>query len=781
MFLLGLSKALHMKSLFKTTLWSLFIFVASQANASMVCPPDKYLRCDDDITDLYLTGKPTLFGSHSYLTPMYEDQYYTNACNVGHVLRKWFLDLNHNYQADQNEPTCYQNIYLSENNYGSIIVKFPKDIVVNCTEDIPYMKPEITSRPCDLMGVSYRDEVYELLGSAEEGCKKILRKFTVINWCDYNPNSPYGGSVWYGTQIIKVIDKQKPELTACKDVTIGFNEGCKSRVTLTNNAIDPGSCTSEKMSWIVEVDLWGDTKIDYYYSNIGSGIFFLPLQKVGEEIKVTLPDLIGYGKHKVTWRVKDACGNLTSCTTNFTTRDTKPPTPYCVQNVSVALDGKDPWKLKIPASMFSLGATDNCTATPYIKYSFSPDPADSMRFYDCTNAGFQYLTVYATDLMGNKDFCAVYLTVYDNGSCVNTLTAAGKVMQPSGRKVMAGSMTMQGNGGGFNVYGKIEDGAFLFKDVAIYNDMKFIPSKSGLDDALIDMADYDYFKRYLAGEDTLTQMGYLAADINDDKKVNARDFLLLKDLLVKGKRSFGREDWRFLPSYMKEKDINLANYNPIYDAKKFNGFLDFMAFAKGDLTETRPFETAARQASNIVLTAGETIVEDGKTLMPVLAGQQLSVSSALLSLDINAELISGLHPSIEIAEAAGSVSRLLIGDNAEFNVNEPLFYINMSDKAEVEVSGEIVMAGNRSSSPFVQNLTASVGFSQLYPNPSTDQFVLSGPKGAMYRITAVDGRPVSNGVIEGIQKVDVSQWQSGMYTVIVTAGDRQDVHKFLKL
>ena len=49
-----------------------------------------------------------------------------------------------------------------------------------------------------------------------------------------------------------------------------------------------------------------------------------------------------------------------------------------------------------------------------------------MRFYDCTNAGFQYLTVYATDLMGNKDFCAVYLTVYDNGSCVNTLTATRK-------------------------------------------------------------------------------------------------------------------------------------------------------------------------------------------------------------------------------------------------------------------------------------------------------------------------------------------------------------------
>ncbi|MBK7007221.1 MAG: hypothetical protein IPH36_00395 [Saprospiraceae bacterium] len=361
-----------MKRLLKTTIWVIALIFSYEINASMVCPPDKHLKCDDDISDLYLTGKPTLFGSHSYLTPVYEDQFFTNACNVGHVVRKWYLDLNHNYQADPSEPTCYQNIYLSENNYGSIIVKFPKDIVVNCLEDIPYMKPEITSRPCDLIGVSYRDEVFELLGSSEEGCKKILRKFTVINWCDYTPNSPYGGSVWYGTQVIKVIDKEKPEFTACKDVTIGFNEGCKARVTLSNNAIDPGNCSSEKMSWIVEVDLWGDTKIDYVYSNIGTGVFFLPLHKTGQEIKITLPELLGYGKHKVNWKVKDACGNLTGCSTNFTTMDNKPPTPYCVQNVSVAINGKDGTKLRVPASMFSLGALDNCTAAPYIKYSFRP-------------------------------------------------------------------------------------------------------------------------------------------------------------------------------------------------------------------------------------------------------------------------------------------------------------------------------------------------------------------------------------------------------------------------
>lgn len=99
-------------------------------------------------------------------------------------------------------------------------------------------------------------------------------------------------------------------------MTIGFNEGCKARVTLTNNAIDPGNCTSEKMSWIVEVDLWGDTKIDYVIPRLHLDIF-LPLHKTGQEIKITLPELLGYGKHKVNWKVKDACGNLTGCSTNL--------------------------------------------------------------------------------------------------------------------------------------------------------------------------------------------------------------------------------------------------------------------------------------------------------------------------------------------------------------------------------------------------------------------------------------------------------------------------------
>ncbi len=768
-----------MKRLLKTTIWVIALIFSYEINASMVCPPDKHLKCDDDISDLYLTGKPTLFGSHYYLTPVYEDQFFTNACNVGHVVRKWYLDLNHNYQADSSEPTCYQNIYLSENNYGTIIVKFPKDIIVNCLEDIPYMKPEITSRPCDLIGVSYRDEVYELLGSSEEGCKKILRKFTVINWCDYTPNSPYGGSVWYGTQVIKVIDKEKPEFTACKDVTIGFNEGCKSRVTLSNNAIDPGNCTSEKMSWIIEVDLWGDTKIDYVYSNIGTGIFFLPLQNTGQEIKITLPELLGYGKHKVNWKVKDACGNLTGCSTNFTTMDNKPPTPYCVQNVSVAIDGKDGTKLRVPASMFSLGALDNCTATQFIKYSFSANPADSLRFYDCSNAGYQYLTVYAIDLMGNKDFCAVNMTVYDNGSCSNTLTAAGKVMQPSGKKVMAGSMTMQGNAGNFNVYGQISEGAYNFKDVAIYNDMKFIPSKTGLDDAQVDISDYAYFKAYLAGDDTLSNYGLLAADINDDKKVNARDFLLLKDKLLKEKNSFGREDWRFIPSYMKEKDLSLQSYSPVYDAKKFNGFLDFTAFAKGDLTETRNETALPRSSITPVFVVGQSLTIDGNTYLPISFNKSVNLEAALIKLNLNENQIRQVNENFDWAGVGNSQFNLLLNESYNFAAAELLFLIEANSLSTVSINGELMDANTRQVYTLEQKLETVNNLAQIAPNPVSDRLSIKAPEGSYFAIRSIEGKVMVRGEVKQNESIDVTQIVSGLYFVELMIGHKSEVHKLI--
>ncbi|MBK8699920.1 MAG: T9SS type A sorting domain-containing protein [Saprospiraceae bacterium] len=770
-----------MKFLLKCTFLLFCSFTSSELTASMICPPDKYIRCDDDLHDLNLTGRPTLFGSHQYLTPVYEDQYYTNACNVGRVLRKWYLDLNHNYQADTYEPTCHQNIYISENNYGTIIVKFPKDIVVNCLDQIPYTGPEITSRPCDLMGVSYRDEVYNLLGSAEDGCKKILRKFTVINWCDYTPNNPFGGSVWYGTQVIKVIDKVKPVITKCEDLTFGFNNGCKSVVTLTNKATDDGACGSTHLSWIVEVDVWGDGKTDYVYSNTGVGQFYLPLIPVNDEVKVTLPVGLTYGKHKVIWRAKDACGNISSCATNFTTRDTKPPTPYCVQFVSVAIDGKDGSKLRVPASMFNLGASDNCSAQHHLRFSFSPNVADSVRYYDCTNAGFQYLTVYATDIMGNQDFCAVFMIVYDNGSCSNTLSAGGRVASPQGKMVKLGDMIMQGNKGNFNVYEKIEDGRFDFNNVAIYNDMQFIPSRTGIEAGQVDLVDYVMFKNYLMGTDTLTPLGYLAADINDDKKVNARDFILIKDFLLKNKTSFGPEDWRFFPSYIDLRKVSLSTYSPVYDTRKFNGFIDFTAIAKGDLSETLPTDDAfTRSDDPVKLSLANAITMDGKEYIPVNVEHEIVISGLKLVIDkaIEPFFIGENFESIVLENGA---TNILLVQNTHFKKGETMFYLPYADLKGMNMEGTVIEEGSFDKRSVKFSPLAGHNSSLAFPNPFGRQITIEAALGSYVEIYSVEGKIIHTfNMISTSQLVNTDDWKSGVYFVTVENHGNREIHKMMK-
>jgi hypothetical protein len=419
----------------------LFFAFLFTINASMICPPTKYIGCDDDIDNLNLTGRPTLFGSHKYLTPQYTDQSFANSCNVGHTIRRWFLDLNNNGYCESHEPTCYQDIFQADQTYSTVSIAYPKDITVSCMGDIPYSNPQITNGPCDLIGVSYKDQEFVLLGSGDEGCKKILRKFTIINWCNYNPNNPQS-STWTGTQVIKIVDKVKPTITGCKDVTIGFNQGCKSQITLTNKAIDEGSCASIKLYWIAEVDLYSDGVTDFVYSNSGIGDFFLPQKNNNEEIKIVLPGLYGNGLHKIVWKVKDSCGNLTSCSSTIVTKDTKAPLAYCPGQVSVGV-GNDGHKVRVGAAMFNFGSTDNCTAPQYIRTSFSSNVADSTKFFDCSNAGFQELNVYFHDLSGNFNYCKIALTVYDNNGCLGNLSLQGKIMSYQGKPVWKSSLASE--------------------------------------------------------------------------------------------------------------------------------------------------------------------------------------------------------------------------------------------------------------------------------------------------------------------------------------------------
>lgn len=763
-----------MKYIYSIAFIMLFTFAAS---ASMICPPTKYISCSDDIDNLNLTGKPTLFGSHKYFIPKYTDQYFTNACNVGHVIRRWYIDLNNNGYCENSEPTCYQDIFLEDQTYNTVTIAYPKDITVSCQADIPYTSPLITNGPCDLIGVSHTDQEFILLGGTEDGCKKILRKFTIINWCNYNPNSTTN-QVWTGTQVIKVVDKVKPEIIACKDVTIGFNEGCKSRVTLTNKATDEGNCASVKLYWIVEIDLYADGVRDLYYANSESGDFFLPQKNNNEEIKITLPGLYGNGLHKVIWKVKDSCGNLTSCSSTFTTKDTKPPLAYCPGQVSVGV-ANDGSKVITGAAMFNFGSTDNCTAPQYIRTSFSSNVADSLRYFDCSNAGFQELNVYFHDIAGNYSYCKVALTVYDNNGCQGNLSIQGKVMSLQGKPMQAGKIQLQANQDLFNLYRDINEGAYNFESTAIYADTKIIPSKQGIEAGLVDLEDYIIFRDYLMSTDTLTPLGYLAGDINDDGRANGRDMVLLKEFIINNSTTYGPNDWKFVACYLDLKKVTLKNYSPVYETRNFNGALDFIAIAKGDFTESLPALPEGRSDDKINMTEGEIATINGEKYVPIYMDRSLQLDA--MYLNVTGITKDKIHTNID-CEMVGSSSgtSLFIFDNAAYNADQPLFYINADTYSkDVQFDGYAIEQ-NVFGKIALTKKPALVTQSIITPNPAQTFITVDAPVNTVVEIYSISGELKAKETLLGYKsKIDISTLQSGVY--ILKNTNTKEMGKFVKM
>jgi len=118
--------------------------------------------------------------------------------------------------------------------------------------------PTLTNNPdCSQVAYTYEDQVFPFVDNV---CYKILRKWTVIDWCKFAPNTnpqgqtypsaPTAGvNTWTFTQTIKVSNADKPVLASCSDRTFcGLNDNCTGTIELTNSATDACTPTSE-LKW----------------------------------------------------------------------------------------------------------------------------------------------------------------------------------------------------------------------------------------------------------------------------------------------------------------------------------------------------------------------------------------------------------------------------------------------------------------------------------------------------------------------------------------------------
>ncbi|MFN0215718.1 MAG: T9SS type A sorting domain-containing protein [Saprospiraceae bacterium] len=482
----------------------------------------------------------------------------------------------------------------AQQNYYS--VKFPDDrTIISCGGTADTIFPEITYYGnCGFdVGISVKDQVFNINNTG--GCKKIMRTWKLIWWCDYDPNWPaptfidnpgntdigptvMGNSINHGyfqyTQVIKIVDNAPPVYVDCPSSTVLFCDytnndpaqygtRCEGPVNLKMKVTDLCSKSDLIVSYRLFLDLDGNGSMETLISSSAPGAWPIEKTIANDTVcaKIIFPAGVGlpYGKHKIEWITNDRCGNESLCKYEFEVRDCKPPTVVCINGLSINI---------MQTGMITLWDTDflhytedNCTPTPQIKIGIRKAgiatgfPLDSHSVtFDCNEIGKQFVEIWAVDAYGNADYCTTFVIVQDNmGACSPSGPVWGNVstelQQPlAGAKILLKSnlpaIPKQFNG--------VTDalGNFIFAGAPGTCNYSIIPSLDTLPMLGVNTLDALFTAQHISGQTPLSNpYRIIAADVNRDGQLNNADLDVLSNLIVGTASTFPNNTaWRFVPS-----------------------------------------------------------------------------------------------------------------------------------------------------------------------------------------------------------------------------------------
>ncbi len=587
-----------------------YVRVEDKLPPQIVCPPEITISCEDDCDDLDLVGEATASSNCLTLETTYSDIEYLDGCGAGYVLRRWSI-------VNSPEIFCIQRINkTAEDPFDGDDIVWPNDMTTDCTNLPNSGKPTWSAGPCDLIGYSIESDTFQFEDGA---CYKIINHWTVIDWCQYEPNGFGNDGIWDHYQVIKVLDDEAPVIDDCDPKMYEVddngdvdNDGdkCETRnLMLTNSAMDNGDCASDWLKWTVLVDLWGDGTWEYEFSSFlpsfdsnfndtnGNGIpdrYVAPTSS-GEEVKITIPEDIwgSMDNHRVSWKVSDGCGNITSCLSTFMVVDKKAPTPYCV-NISSALMNNG--QVELWARDFDLGSFDNCTSQEDLLFTFDqahpvldkitqehyfkgqgedasqseynsgsaqlwvPGTFSSAKVFNCNDLPTVDIVMSVWDEKLNTDYCSVVLNLVDNqGACGEgqRVSVAGNVLSPTGEQIMNAEVNLIGSIDDLNQQTLNKENGYTFDFVAMNYDYNIEASKT--DDYLngVSTLDIVLIQRHILGlskfEDAYSR---IAGDVTNDEKVSASDLVQLRKLILGLIDVLPNNDsWRFLdPSTVMDQE-----------------------------------------------------------------------------------------------------------------------------------------------------------------------------------------------------------------------------------
>ncbi|MDO8365403.1 MAG: HYR domain-containing protein [Saprospiraceae bacterium] len=163
-----------------------FIEVTVEDKIKPVCTPPAQIMvsCEQFDPGMLSYGTPEKLDNCCMDTINVSANYslFDTLCNRGTITRNFQA-----FDCSGNSSSCSQRVIV---NYAqNYFIKFPDDtLVTTCNSTGVYGRPEFFGEDCELMGVSYEDEIFGFIWP--DACFQIERNWTVINWCTYVPGLP---------------------------------------------------------------------------------------------------------------------------------------------------------------------------------------------------------------------------------------------------------------------------------------------------------------------------------------------------------------------------------------------------------------------------------------------------------------------------------------------------------------------------------------------------------------------------------------------------------------
>lgn len=391
------------------------VIVQDKHAPTVAGPANITINCEDDYLPLSQYGEFT-FSDACDVDTVTTTVIDLNSCGLGTITRTFTAT-----DSDGSASTSQTITVLNNNPFDFDAIVFPKDIelTINSCDveglidpanlpfghDVPQFN---ATPPCQMVSASPHDEMYSLLDDPNSVCFKIVRTWTVIDWCQEDQTgAPFQRSE---VQTISVINTLAPEeimVTGLDDPIVATT--CDSAmVTFTATSND---CVPNTLQSSIQIDFDSDFNTTNEYD--------LTIGGVGAS--TTFAQMLPMGNHTAIVTFVNPCNQMVTTSFPINITNNIPPNIGC-KNVAIGLEpwdtdgilGPDTEAACIQVDTLALASATFHQCDVDFELSFSATSIVKELCFDCNDLGLQMVEIFAIDANGNISSCISEVEVQDN-------------------------------------------------------------------------------------------------------------------------------------------------------------------------------------------------------------------------------------------------------------------------------------------------------------------------------------------------------------------------------